>query len=347
MKASLTTAYSLAAAAAGALLCACAIASAALHWAETPLPFSLDVALVYFLASLPLATSLAVAALAQLPRRGSTLAVFGLEAIVLVLIPRLYIHARCQNDLNQAAQLAGQFRYAEASALLHRVVALEPHATWNGNSASQAANSIDQIVRQVEAQIASPLTENATNADRLSRATNLAVLGRTTEALALLDSSDSLANSPEAHNLRGTIHESRNRWQLARDWYARAKAAWQTLPDSPDRTAGLKQAITGTAFCERKLGHLHAAEAAWHDLLEISPTADTHFLLAQFYEDTQQAAKCRLHSRQAMLLDPNRYAQQADRLMDKLITSHFGCLGVFSAENSPSTPFGAATIGNK
>jgi hypothetical protein len=238
-----------AAAAAGALLCACAIASAALHWAETPLPFSLDVALVYFLASLPLATSLAVAALAQLPRRGSTLAVFGLEAIVLVLIPRLYIHARCQNDLNQAAQLAGQFRYAEASALLHRVVALEPHATWNGNSASQAANSIDQIVRQVEAQIASPLTENATNADRLSRATNLAVLGRTTEALALLDSSDSLANSPEAHNLRGTIHESRNRWQLARDWYARAKAAWQTLPDSPDRTAGLKQAITGTAFC--------------------------------------------------------------------------------------------------
>jgi len=346
MKVSLTVAHSLAAAVAGVAFCSAAIASAAFHWTGRPLPNWLDLSVVFFVTALPLAASLSVAALAQLPRNASTLAILGLEATVLLVIPRLYIRARCQNDLNQASQLAGQFRYAEASSLLHRVIAFEPHAMWNGNSALQAAKLIDQIIRQVEAQIAFPLANNASDEVRYQRAAQLAVLGRTAEALALLDSSASLTNSPQGHNLRGTIYESQNHWQTARDWYAQAKAAAEPLPDSPARTASIKQAITGIAFCERKLGHLREAESAWQSLLAHSRTADSHFLVAQFYDDTQQATKSQFHARQAMLLDPG-YTQQAGRLMDKLVTSHFGCLGVFSAERSPSTPFGAATIGNK
>ena len=133
---------------------------------------------------------------------------------------------------------------------------------------------------------------------------------------------------------------------MARDWYGKAKAQWQSLADSAERTAGLSRSITGIAFCERKLGRLREAETAWRDLLSVSPTADTHFLLAQFYEDTQQAGKSRFHAEQAMQLDPQRYHVQGRRLIDKLVTSHFGCAGVFSADYSPSTPFGSDPLTN-
>jgi tetratricopeptide (TPR) repeat protein len=80
--------------------------------------------------------------------------------------------------------------------------------------------------------------------------------------------------------------------------------------------------------------HNALAEAAYQQLLELDPSADTHFLLAQFYEGTQQAAKAQFHARQAMALAPDRYDQAGQRLIDKLITHHFGCWGASAAERN-------------
>jgi tetratricopeptide (TPR) repeat protein len=339
MKLSLTKAHCLAAAVAGVALCAAAIGGGACRWHDAPAPFVwLDVAVVHFVAALPLAASLA-AALLQLSWRRSTLAVLGPEAIALLVVPALYVHARCKSDLNQAVELSRQSRYGETSVLLHRILALQPDAQWGGTSVALAAANTDEIVHRIEEQIAAPFPETATDADRIHRAQQLAMLGRNREAIALLDSTPSLADSAEGCNLRGTIHETQGQWLDAREWYTRAKTALRSLPGSRAQTGGLAQAITGIAFCERKLGRLHEAEAAWQELLALAPTADTHFLLAQFYEDTQQAAKAQFHARQAMTVDPERYSRDGQRLLDKLITSHFGCLGVFDAEHrSPSGP---------
>jgi tetratricopeptide (TPR) repeat protein len=334
-------AHALAAAVGGAALVANAMGGALGAAPELPVPFVWrDVALVFFLAALPLAASLATAVLGRLPWSKHTLLILLVEAIVLLAVPRLYIRARCENDAARAMQLVSQSRFGEARDLLHQILAFAPESYWKGRSLPLFAANIDEVVSNFEALVIVPLHEDATDDERFARAKNLAILGRNAEALAVLASSPTLADSASAGNLRGTIHETQNHWRAARQWYATAKAAWEAQIDSPSRTDGLIQATTGVAFCERKLGHLREAEAAWQELLALSPSADTHFLLAQFYEDTQQATKARFHAEQAVRLDPANFTKQARGLTNKLVTSHFGCTAVFAADRSPATPFG-------
>ena len=108
--------------------------------------------------------------------------------------------------------------------------------------------------------------------------------------------------------------------------YEAAARAWESSPPSPERAAGLAQATTGAAYCLRKSGRYAEAETAYQQLLALSPTADAHFLLARFYEDTQQTAKARTHAKLAMAAAPERYRRQGEMLIDKLNTLHFGCL---------------------
>ena len=129
---------------------------------------------------------------------------------------------------------------------------------------------------------------------------------------------------PPTCTLRSTRPASSGASRLA--WYNRATQTWQSAPPSPERTAGLAQALTGIAYSNRKLGRLPQAEAAYQELLSLAPTADSHFLLAQFYDDTQVTTKAAYHARQAMSLDPARFNHPAHQLLDRLSTSHFGCL---------------------
>ena len=86
-----------------------------------------------------------------------------------------------------------------------------------------------------------------------------------------------------------------------------ATPGWEARPESPARAAGVLRATTGIAYCLRKLGRYAEAEVAYREVLALSPTADSHFLLAQFYEDAQQAGKAREHARRAIELAPDRY----------------------------------------
>lgn len=331
--------HTLAAVAGGSAL-VLATAVRALGWHESPAPFYwLDVALVYFLAALPLATTLATA----LPRvanssHGNVGTIVALEILALIGVPNLYVHARNQHDINRSIGYAQQSRYGEASQLIHRTLKLAPRAMWHGKPLSDVAATIDQVVARLESSIVSPLPSRVTSEDRIQRAEALAMLDRNQEALDILEASPLLAHDANACNLRGTIYETQRQWRPARDWYRESKTAWQLVAESPDRAAGLARAATGVAFCERKLGRLREAEAAWQELLSLAPTADNqasaHFLLAQFYEDTQQAEKAQFHAQQAMKLNPQQYVEPGRQLLGKLVTSHFGCIGII---NSPTT----------
>lgn len=306
-----------------------------------------DVALVIFVAALPLLASLAAIALQRGQWSADLLAVLIVEIAVVIFVPRLYLHARTQSDAARVVDLAEQSRIGESRKLVHQALALSPNATWRGQPLRLAAENLNRAVSQIEARVGVPLPRSALLAEHLGRARDLAMLGRTSEALRELDAVPEVDRLPDAMNLRGAIHETRGEWRAAGERYARAKEDWLTREESQERTAGLMKAITGIAFCERKLGRLREAEAAWQERLKLFPTAESHFLLAQFYEDTQQAPKARFHAQEAVRLDPKHHTQQGRQLMDKLVTSHFGCLGVFRAESSPSTPFGAATIESK
>jgi hypothetical protein len=296
-----------------------------------PPPFYwLDVALVCLLAALPLAASLVTAICWRWPANANSLATVAVEVAALCLIPYLYIHVRTQHDIDRAIGFIRQSRYGEAQNLVQRTLNLAPGASWNGNSLASAADTINQVVERVAANVAVPLGARASREERVRRAEAFAMLGRTTEAFHTLDALPELSRDGEACNLRGTIYETRQNWRNGQQWYAQAKAVWQSQADSPARDAGLARAVRGVAFCERKRGRLREAESAWRELLALAPTAENHFLLAQFYEDTQQAEKAQFHVQQAMKLDPEQFVGPGRDLLNKLVTSHFGCVGIIS-----------------
>jgi tetratricopeptide (TPR) repeat protein len=84
----------------------------------------------------------------------------------------------------------------------------------------------------------------------------------------------------------------------------------------------------GSAYCYRRLGRLSEARACYLRLLEINPNADTHFLLAQFFEDIQETSSAQHHALEAARLDPDRYRESGHQLIRKMRALHFRCLSV-------------------
>jgi tetratricopeptide (TPR) repeat protein len=340
----LTQAHALAAVVACIAAGASALAGALGKLDAVPFPFVWrDVALVYLLSAMPLAASLAVVFTLRFASSQRILAVVALETLVLLIVPRLYIYARCQSDIAEVRGFIEQSRIGEAQSLANRVLRLNRHAAANGYPLKRLSDELDKAVRQIELRVAAPFNDATGTGEPLARARDLAMLGRTTQALAVLDSAPASVDSPQAHNLRAMIYETLSDWRAAGESYARARASWQSLPESTERAAGLLQANIGIAYSQRKLGRLHQAEAAFQEVLRLAPTADSHFLLAQFYEDTQQAAKAQSHAFQAAFIDPQKYGRQVEQLVDKLETSHFGCLSVLATKNDnfhPTTPRG-------
>jgi tetratricopeptide (TPR) repeat protein len=247
---------------------------------------------------------------------------------IAIAIPEAYVIAHCQHDSARLSQLMGQSRLGEAEQVALRLVQFNPRAMSDGKSVLGLVANLDRQLAQLRADVNVHLAPGATEQETLSYAQKLAILDRTDEALEILERIQ--PPSPKVFNLLGTIRETRSEWQASLEDYRQAQTDWDTAQASPDRLAGLIRATTGVAFCLRKLGNYLAAEQAYQQLLELAPNAETHFLLAQFYEDTQQTKQAYRHVRQAMQLAPRRFQSSGQQLISKLTTSHFGCFNVSS-----------------
>lgn len=264
------------------------------------------------------------------------IAVLGFGVLVLVLLPTVYIAARCQHEITELINLIEQSRIAEARQLCQVLTALSPSADIRGRPLKKLAHEIDRDLGALTSRLAAIGPDPELPEQQLERCRLLAILGRGDEALVELIPLRQTPVSPAAHDLCGTIHETTAHWTMARVCHLRAKADWIRQPESSDRTAGVFRATTRIAYCHRKLGAYELAEEAYREALMQSPTAETHFLLAQFYEDMQQARKAMDHARQAMKLAPQRYQHAGRTLIDKLTVGHFGCLTIHFAEVSTS-----------
>lgn len=255
-----------------------------------------------------------------------------ISLLVATVLPFIYVQARCRHDAVLLTNLLEQSRFGEAQRQARVLIQLSPTMEWNGRSYRMISREIDSQVRALESALAAFPTEVATDDQHLQRCRQLAMLGRTDEAILHLQPLLGSSISPFACDLYGTIYEATAQWETARGYHRRAKDEWQDRPATPERHAGIGRASARLGYCERKLGHYELAEAEYCELLSQSPTADTHFLLAQFYEDMQQSAKARQHARHAMTLAPERYQREGQKLIDKLIIGHFGCLTIFASE---------------
>lgn len=280
-------------------------------------------------------SGIADAAAASVVQRFRGTGAIALALAVLAVVPAVYVDARVRHDLKLLTELLEQTRLGEARELAGTIERLQPSAVWQGRLVAAVRRELDRSVAELRRRVAVPLSGSVSPSARVDRARDLAILGDTDAALKVLsDRRIAAVQDPEVLSLLGTIHETRSEWTAAGDWYRRARRASEDLPASETRQALRLQAQRGIAYAERKAGRTPAAEAAYRELLALSPTADTHFLLAQFYEDAQQTDLAHRHVRQAMSLDPQRYEKPGRELIDKLQTVHFGCFGAFQAERS-------------
>jgi tetratricopeptide (TPR) repeat protein len=261
-------------------------------------------------------------------------AIAGVMAALWLVVPATYVAARCRNDLSKLASDLEQNRFADAQILAQRLLALDASQHYRGQPLRAVVGEIDNVVAALEAQVALAEAGPAASAAPLNHARNLAMLGRADRALEVLNAIDERDNTVDIDRLRAAIHEHQSDWAAALACYGLLAQACQSQPDSEARRAALAAAVRGIAYCQRKSGNYGEAEAAYRQLLAIEPTADAHFLVAQFYEDAQQAEAARLHAAKAMELAPERYASPARELIQKLSVHQFGCLGVFRAESA-------------
>ncbi len=265
----------------------------------------------------PLPTEAARAA--RFARRRAVVSWFSLAAAFLFIVPALFSTARDDADRSRLEELIAKSRWGEADQLARRLQAAAPHLRIHGERIHIVAGILADRVQALEGAVRSGPGPSDPTETHLTYARQLAMLGRGEAAVEHLDNQH--LTTPEALNLLGTIEETRSNWSASE---AHFRAA---LSDSKAREFRVP-ALTGLAYSLRKQGRYRDSEAAYLQLWSLTPTADTAFLLAQFYEDTQQPAAASTFTHRAMELDPRRYSAGGMRLLETLRTRHFGCLAV-------------------
>jgi tetratricopeptide (TPR) repeat protein len=258
--------------------------------------------------------------------------------IALMLLPAAYTATRCERATSRLRDLLEQVRLEDSRQLTAEILALDPAARLDDRSVRRIGQTLESQVADLKRVVAVALPPTSSIAEQVERARQLAILNQTGAALELLAPLvDRPQPVPEACLLRGTILQAADQWIAAREAYEQALSQIAISSSAPTKTSMTIAATREIAYCERKQGHYKGAEAAYLTLLDLSPDAGTHSLLAQFYEDTQQAERAGRHARQAMSLDPARYRARGESLIDQLIVRQFGCFAVRASEDSTAT----------
>jgi len=245
-------------------------------------------------------------------------------------IPFSYEAARSKSDIARLERLLEQSRFGEANRLAHQLAQSTPDRLLYGKTLRQLAKETEETVKQLERSIVS-LSSQGSITEHLEQVRCLAMLGRPLEALRLFETGQQPLSS-EAWNLIGTIHETLEDWKEAefnyRAAYQSCDQSWAQESSSIQQPAALIRSLTGMAYAQRKQGHYADAEKTYQELWKISPTGETSFLLAQFYEDTQQTEQSLKYLQHAVSLNPSHFQDSGQRLIEKLRTGHFGCFRI-------------------
>jgi|GEM_PF-3420148 len=261
--------------------------------------------------------------------------VWGLVWVTALLVPSFYIQSRVNEMVTTIEEYLGSGRLGDARELTREVCILSPWERMGGMPIGDLARDLDLDCHGIEQSLALMNRRPVRSEEYMYHESRLlTILGQRASAVRLLEPwTGTPSTSPLTYQLLGNIYQQQKNWPDSKQQYQRALKAWQKLPRSEQQQAGIVTAWKGMAFAERKRGNYAEAEAAYLSTLSLAPTADQHFLLAQFYEDTQQTTKARDHAQQAMALDAARYGVSGKKLITSLQQQHFGCLNVWRNGN--------------
>ncbi|WP_339686878.1 tetratricopeptide repeat protein [Gimesia maris] len=275
----------------------------------------------------------------QISKRGKTsesnskqgFLIWGLALMTAVLVPAIYIQSRVDEIVTTVEESLGSGRLGDARRLTREVCVLAPWQKIGDLPAGDLARDLDRSCYEIERNLGFMQLEPVGSEEAAyQQARLLTILGKGEAAIRLLAPwKDQKTVSPLTCQLLGNIYQQQEQWGESERWYQKSLNAWKRLPHSEQQQAGIVSAWKGIAFAERKRGNYEEAESAYLSALSLAPTADQHYLLAQFYEDTQQTSKAREHALQAMALNADRYGKSGQKLITSLQQQHFGCLNVW------------------
>ncbi|WP_417375346.1 tetratricopeptide repeat protein [Gimesia maris] len=279
----------------------------------------------------------------QISKRGKTsessskqgFLIWGLALMTAVLVPAIYIQSRVNEIVTTVEESLGSGRLGDARRLTREVCVLAPWQKIGDLPAGDLARDLDRSCYEIERNIGFMQLEPVGSEEAAyQQARLLTILGKGEAALRLLAPwKDQKTVSPLTCQLLGNIYQQQEQWGESERWYQKSLNAWERLPHSEQQQVGIVSAWKGIAFAERKRGNYEKAESAYLSALSLAPTADQHYLLAQFYEDTQQTSKAREHALQAMALNADRYGKSGQKLITSLQQQHFGCLNVWQGSS--------------
>jgi hypothetical protein len=247
---------------------------------------------------------------------------------VLLCVPTVYVQARCQQDADHFADLRQQSRFGEAEPLLQRIVALNPSFRKDGQLLRRELRELQHTMAALRKRTQANLPATASIDQQIHYARDLAMLGRSAEARDLLLMNPPTLLDSRACRLLATVYENSQEWRTALHYYEMA-LTWLPKSSKAMNVSEEQYSITmGKAYCCRRLGQLTEAHTQYQKLLSLNADASTHFLLAQFYEDIQETTQAVHHATIAAKLNSRNYGDKAQRLIQKMQASHFGCFRI-------------------
>lgn len=251
---------------------------------------------------------------------GRLLASLAIAWAVFLTLSVTYQSQRVNATVAQLAQYESELRIGEFLATAESLARVSPRLVYKDYPMHEIAVAISEKVEGLQANA-------AMLPDGYEKAKSLAMLGDRSAAIELLlkTGTDRELTVPELL-LLATMQEHEHNWPDALETYRIAEE--KIDPEAPQSERMLEAALKGQGFALRKQGRTREAESKYQALLKLSPTADSHFLLAQFYQDSQAGDKASFHLEKAVAIGGSRFREAADEMRFRLRSHQFGCFKV-------------------
>tara|TARA_A100001391_G_scaffold156159_1_gene114029 strand:- start:2 stop:1192 length:1191 start_codon:yes stop_codon:yes gene_type:complete len=242
------------------------------------------------------------------------------------LIPAAYADAVADGIRIDLENSLDSRRFATAERQARTMAEIVPGGIVHDKALLSLIPELQRTVEQMEEEVRRPLRTQPPIAEVGRRITLLMHLDRLDDALQLLSP---LRRDPRFRptclDYQGLCWQRQEHFSKSLAAYQSAVAYWQTQPDSDRKQLSLASAWKGVGFAARRLGKRTLEEHAYQTLVDLSPTAESHLLLAQCYSEHQKTKLAGQHAALAVELDPNLQAQSAS-MLTSMSRDHFGCL---------------------
>ncbi len=245
-----------------------------------------------------------------------------------VLVPSSYADAVAdglRSHLQQSLENQRTLRAYQQAAQLSQ---LKPHWKIGDVAVDRLRPQLQEAVERLLSEAQLPLGDSPSLSQLGRRITVLVQLERPQAALPLVRS---LTAGPTPHpvalDFLGLCYQRLEQPNASLQAYRRAVEYWTEQPPSGNKSNGMASALRGIAFAARRLEDRTLEEVTYRELLQVAPTAEHHFLMAQCYREHQKTALAAEHARQASELDP-AMSDSTNSILRTLSMDHFGCLQV-------------------